>query len=497
MRLFQRKARSRGRLKRSVRSCVEVVRDSCGVYGKIADGIRARGTVRRTVVDMLLVLLISAALAYFCNIKEGGLDLYMTTFLPMMGVLAAIFLFTEALGCNRKIALSTAFLILTGVAIQIVLRLPVSGDTADAARDLVLYAAISALFAVAVLPLLCALTSGRLGTRGIVLFLDLMMIGMYLFLLVFGRTHNGTTAWIGFGGMEFQLTEAIKVIAMLTMALAFRDRELDGKKRLWLAVVTLGINGVFLLIVNELGTLCVLGVVFFAVGASFLPEIRRLLVIVAGLVAAATMVLLVCRFCYQMKYPDTETMEAMPVGEAVDLCARIYGKFELRMDLLLNPDSVDPNGGGYQIRKARESMVLSKWLGSAAEVAIPVAESDYVFCYLILKMGVAFGIAVLLILLSMFLTAVRECLRNPIGAEGAVGYAFMLGIVVQALLAAASATGYFLTVGVPFAFLADGGSATLTNYTMVIFVLYTTRLRYTPIIHGRTKKLERKEQTNE
>ena len=487
MRLFQRKAKQPGRLKRLVRSSLEILRDSCGVYDQIAVGIRSGGTARRTAGDMILVFLISIALACFCNIKEGGPDLYMETFLPMMGVLTIIILFTEALGCSRQIALSVAVLILTGVTIQIVLRLPVSGDTADAARDLVLYAMISILFAIAVLPIMCAVTSGRMDTRRTVQFLNLMMIGMYLFLLAFGRTHNGTTAWIGIGGMEFQLTEAIKVVAMLNMALAFQDRTMEGNRRLRLAVITLGINGVFLLAVNELGTLCVLGVVFFALGVSFLPKLRRLMVIVIGLAAAAALVLLVCRYCYLMKYPDPETMEAADVNGVVDLCARIYGKFELRMDLLLDPDSVDPNNGGYQIRKARESMVLSKWLGSAAEVAIPVAESDYVFCYLILKMGVVFGVTVLILLLSMLLTAVRECLRNPIGAEGAVGYAFMLGIVVQALLAAASSTGYFLTVGVPFAFLANGGSATLTNYAMVIFVLYATRLRYTPVVNRKTR----------
>jgi cell division protein FtsW (lipid II flippase) len=89
-------------------------------------------------------------------------------------------------------------------------------------------------------------------------------------------------------------------------------------------------------------------------------------------------------------------------------------------------------------------------------------------------MGVVFGILVLLILLNMLVTGAVGCLRNTNSGEAAVGLAFLFGIVVQSVIAAASATGYFITIGLPFAFLAEGGTATLTNYTMAVFILYVT-----------------------
>ena len=443
--------------------------------------------------DMGLLLLVSIALACFCVTKNGGMDLYMSTFLPMLCVLTVLFVFTEALDSSRTITFCTSILILTGLTLQILLMLPAKEGQTLSAFGLVAHNVIALIFAAGALPVirwLLAEVTGKNLTRILVAF----MVCLYLALFILGTTHNSTRAWISVGSFEFQVTEVIKVVALISFAVVFVNPALPHRARLDQALGILFLNAVFLLMINELGTLCVLGVSYILMAVVYQPSLKRLAVTITLGVLAAAMVLSLCFLCFQAKYPpQEETEETISVTEAAEteseveegiqlnpigeLGAKIYRKFQLRMELVLNPDSVDPDAGGYQARKAKESLVLSNWFGSALEVAIPVAKSDYIFCYLLLKMGVCFGIAVLLMLLCILLSAFQGCLQTDSPLEGAVGLAFVFAIVAQALIAAASSTGYFITVGLPFAFLADGGSAMLTNYTMIFYLIYAVRRR--------------------
>lgn len=176
----------------------------------------------RVAADLVLMALVSAALACFCVTKEGGLDLYMSTFLPMLGVLALFFVFTESLGSSRTFTFSVALLILTGLTLQILLMLPADPGQIVSAGTQVTHGVVSMVFAMAVLPVLrWMLTDVR---RGLLIWaLCAVMAAMYVFLLVFGESYNSTRAWISLGGFSFQMTEAIKVIALITFGLIFTD----------------------------------------------------------------------------------------------------------------------------------------------------------------------------------------------------------------------------------------------------------------------------------
>ena len=160
--------------------------------------------------------------------------------------------------------------------------------------------------------------------------------------------------------------------------------------------------------------------------------------------------------------------------KAISLGDKIWRKFKLRVDLVLHPDTVDPLDGGYQTAKAQNALSLSTALGSRYEVDIPVVQSDYIFTFLVLKMGVVYALIVLMAMLLMLVTGLQGCLANPKSAVAAVGVAFTLGMVIQSLIAAASATGAFIVIGLPFSFLSDGGTAAVTNYMMAVFIIYAT-----------------------
>lgn len=437
-------------------------------------GLLRRSALSQLAADAAILICMSICMAFLCAYKEGGLDLYMSAFLPMFAVLLLMFALTEALGASRLFTFIVSLLILTGIALQTLLKLPAPENVTPSNTGLVLYAIISVVFALLSLPVLVLLTrcaSRQTAAR----ILNECILLVYLFLLVFGRYVNQTKAWIYVGSHSFQMTEVTKALSLLAFALEFTCEELSPNQRLRRGMITLLLNLVFLLIINEFGTLCVILAGFVFMAFLYLPSLVR--VLRASLVMGVLIVvmLLGCRACYNAQARQRELRPDKPVSSAVAQGARIYSKFKLRTDLIFHPESVDANNGGYQSTRARNAILLSDWLGSSHEVYIPVVESDYIFDYLLLRMGVLFGILVLLLMLGLFLDASLYCLRNPCASEAAAGTVLAFCLAFQSILAAASATGQFFTVGIPFAFLAHGGSSALVNYTMVIFILYTMR----------------------
>ena len=114
--------------------------------------------------------------------------------------------------------------------------------------------------------------------------LGLAVVGIYAVLFVFGKEVAGTTAWLIVGGFSFQLTELTKVMTLLFYGLVFTDQDLTPDKRLVLTLIILAVNGVALLLLNELGTLCILGLAFFLMGWIYLPDVRKLVALALVLV---------------------------------------------------------------------------------------------------------------------------------------------------------------------------------------------------------------------
>lgn len=490
-------------------SVPDALRRNGQAYVGLLKGAFSKRIIGSVAADMVLVALVSLAMAYYCSAKQGGLDLYMSTFIPLLGVMLLVFWFTETMGSSRVIAFSAALLIFIGMGLQILLKLP--AEDPAAASELVIYALVSVvlgLLAVPVIRLFCC----ELRRDQAVFILNMLVVGVYLVLVAAGKEVNGTKAWLVIGGRSFQLTEVAKTLSCAIFALQFTDETVRVKgeatevrrsdRRLWNALVTLGINGVFLLWINELGTLCVLGLVFFVLAMTYLSSVKKLIAMVLVCCILVAIVLAGCYLCYNIKNPaesaepaettqtvqtdsgdETGQAEEKQHGRIVNLGARIYKKFKIRMDLMFAPETVDPYNEGYQTMRARAALLMAGWLGSAYEVSVPVVSSDFIFAYLVMKMGVLFGMLVILLVLAMLCIGTLGCLRNRIHAEASVGFAFLLAITLQSLVAAASASGLFVMIGMPFAFLAEGGSASVMNYVMLMYILYVNRSRQAASAH--------------
>lgn len=505
------------RMKSIVEFWCEEIGSNYRVLGQI--GGRIKEKIVPSIGDMILVIIFSVVMAFFCTYSEDGVDTYMTTFMTMMYVMFALVLFSQCVGGSKKIYLPCCLMILCGIALAVLLSLsPMAAipanliEKAEETVDLQKIAIILALVAFPLIRMVC-----RTERRGTVLIiLNLAIIACYLALFVVGKEINGARNWIYIGGFSIQVSEITKVLSIAAFALTLTYDDMpDGKwtaeyKRLTWATITMAINGVFLLVCNEFGTLILLCAVYVVLGVIYQKKLDWLICYVTVAMICAVIGMLFCKDLYSItpKKPVQKITVVADAGETfayqkenVELLkktekekirepelemsplikygGKIYKKFQDRVSILydkeLQEDDEYLQNEGYQWKKAHDALMLSEWFGSPYDVAVPVARSDFIFNYLMVRMGMVAGFAILLLLLYMLCEGAVLCLRNPFTGEASVALAFLFAMVVQAVIAAASATGNFMIVGIPFPFLAYGGSAAMMNYSMLTFIIYATR----------------------
>lgn len=480
------------------------------VYGDVLRRCTRRENVIATISEMVLVIGASIGMAFFCNYSIGGVDLYLTTFMTLVYVLLVVVLFARCVDGARGIYLPCCVMILCGIALATLLYLSpmraVAANHIGKPDETVGFQKIALVLGLLAFPMVrMACRSGKRG--GWIFLLNVAIFGLYGALFVFGKEINGARNWISLGGYSFQVSEVTKVLTVAAMALTLTAESWSEEKRFVWATATMAVNGGFLLICNEFGTLLVLCVVYVCLCLVYQTKLKGLICVIILFSILAGIFLAVAHRCYDltpkkapMAAPVTAATEKKPSfdkhheytevelwepvekedkpAEETELYIKVggyYKKFQDRFLVFLDSEAVDPNKEGYQWKMAREALVISDWMGSPYDVAVPVARSDFIFSYLIVRLGMLFGFGILLLLAVMACVGTIRSLQNIWPGEAAVSFGFVMAMVSQSLIAAASATGNFAIVGIPFAFLAYGGSATMMNYVMMFFVIYATR----------------------
>ena len=458
--------------------------------------------IRGLIVNCLAVVLIALVVSLLCSLKEGGMDLYLSVMLPFIVICLFQFAVTTLYDSSVPYTVLTVILIFLGASLQIMLLLPV--EDSSGAFKLAIFAGIGTVAGLIGVPLLYYICNYMNKRFAAVLMLCVAAL-LYLVLLVAAPNISGTRAWLVIGSVSFQLTEVTKVLAVITFACIFTDDSITPFRRLIYAVAALGVHGVGLVLVNELGTLVVISIIFIVLGAAFLPSAKGLLaVVLAGALCVAAMIGFSWK-CYQIYYEtpaetavvestddsaevaavtptQEETVQAQkPHGilyeKVVGKAANIFYKIRTRFMLVIDPDSIDEYGEGYQAKMARKAMLVTGWLGTSDEYEqnVPVIESDYIFLYVLMKIGVIGAFIVLAMMIAMMMeTVIRVSLGGRV-TESATAIGFICCIVVQSVITAASSAGLIPTVGLTFAFLSDGGSATVMNYIMTYFIIFAMR----------------------
>jgi rod shape determining protein RodA len=279
---------------------------------------------------------------------------------------------------------------------------------------------------------------------------------------------NGARRWIPLGLFNLQPAEFAKVMVILLLAalLSPSNRDEVGKRQLsWSAVIRailiVALPAALVLFEPDLGTTLVFGfilfVMLFVAGATW----RQMLALVGAATAAVVLTL-------QRGW---------------------LAKYQLdRIQVLFNPDTVDPTGIGYTMEQSKRAIGSGQLFGRGlfAEGTqtsfeyVPEQETDFIFTAVAEQLGFVGGILVIaaFAVIVWRLLVIAANARDRFGALIATGLAAMM--VFHVFVNVGMTVGIMPVTGLPLPFLSAGGSFYLAM-TLSLGVANSVWLMRTPV----------------
>ncbi len=284
-------------------------------------------------------------------------------------------------------------------------------------------------------------------------FIYLALLGLLLYVLVFGTTAGGARRWISFGAFNLQPSEFAKVGVALVLAKFFGEnrRGAPTSGDLVMAGFLAGLPLILIAREPDLGTAVTLIPIYLGIGYVAGMRMRIL-----GVLAAVAIV-------------------AAPI--AWEYALKPYQKS--RVETFLDP-SLDPKGAGYQQIQAQITVGSGGLWGKGYRKGtqgqlrfLPVAHNDFIFSALAEEQGFA-GV---LFVLSLYLIVIWRSLEAARLAKDRLGAYLVMGVlssfIFQVIYNIAMSAGLLPVKGLTLPLLSYGGSsmiATLASFGLVLSV---------------------------
>lgn len=287
------------------------------------------------------------------------------------------------------------------------------------------------------------------------------LVGLALIALPFtplGTSVGGARIWVGLGPVTFQPGEFAKVaLAIFFAAYLVEKRELlamgswgvgrlriPDPKHLGPVLVAWGVSLLVMMYQTDLGS----SLLFFALFVTMLwvATARASYLAVGGTLFALGSV-----FAWTM-----------------------FDHVQRRVRVWLDPWA-DVAGEGYQIAQATFAVadggVVGTGLGLSGSIAIPVAETDFIFAVIAQELGLLGATAILVSFLLLVGSGLRTAIRadNPFDKLLATGLAALLG--VQAFIIIAGVTRVLPLTGITLPFVSYGGSSLLGSWLLLALLV--------------------------
>lgn len=291
-------------------------------------------------------------------------------------------------------------------------------------------------------------------------------LALSLFALVFSAATGGVRNWIHIGGLSVQTTEIMKVSYVLLAAILLGTREEPGRERIRAFFLVTGSFLFMLVLQGEFGTLLLLLAVFLILLFLFVPDLRIFWGTVLNLGFGIS--LLVAAGNHLIRVTSNGGKGVTNVFVRTFL--RHYSKVFNRFVYWLHPEK-DPLGLGYQLLRARESIVLGGWFGTASVTDLPVKTSDLVYPALICRCGMVFAILVFFVYIFMWLEGVRIAARKGDRFHRITAAGFVFLLFDQVLIIIAGSTGLCPLTGITLPFISSGGTSLTVCAVMIALTL--------------------------
>ncbi len=129
------------------------------------------------------------------------------------------------------------------------------------------------------------------------------------------------------------------------------------------------------------------------------------------------------------------------------------------------------DGGGYQVSQSLFAMGTGGYVGSGLAMGkadtIPVSESDFIFSAICEELGVLFGLALILVIISIFLSFVNIAMKSRKAFYKYIAFGYAAIYVVQSFLNLGGVTKFIPSTGVTLPLVSYGVSSVLS--TLIIF----------------------------
>jgi len=290
---------------------------------------------------------------------------------------------------------------------------------------------------------------------------NLMLLGLLMLILVLipgiGKTVNGSRRWVNLGIVTLQVSEIVKLFAIVYLAgylNRFKSKDVKDLRMFIVPMVILALMSVLLLLEPDFGSVSVMTATFL--GLLFLAEVRLFPFIVLFVVIAGLLALLAISSPYRLE--------------------RLIG--------FSNPWS-NPYGSGYQLTQSLIAFgrggIFGVGLGNSMQKLfyLPEAHTDFIFAVLGEELGLVGELALILLysvlIGRMFFVGYKKIEQNSMFV-GYLLYGLAICLSVQCMINIGVNIGLLPTKGLTLPFISYGGSSILVNCFIVGILLRATQL---------------------
>lgn len=327
----------------------------------------------------------------------------------------------------------------------------------------------------------------------------LLLVGLF----PFGTEILGQKNWYKFGGFTMQPVEFAKIGTSLMLAnyVSSPDFNLKNRKVLYTVLAIVGIPGVVVLMIPDVGSLLVffaflmalyreglsgwLFGIIFIFAAVFLVSIavNPLYVTIAILIIAAIYVflnlykiqgnvmliigiVLTVGVLSGLSYSSTYVLSKLPKHQRE------------RIEVLYKGEKAFRDTSGYNLLYSKTAIGSGGMMGKGYKQGsvtqgkfVPEQETDYIFCTVGEEWGFL-GSAILILCYSVFIGRIYYLAENQKSTFNRVfGYCFASILLIHFAINLGMVMGLFPTVGIPLPFFSYGGSSLLA-FSIMTFIFF-------------------------
>ena len=319
----------------------------------------------------------------------------------------------------------------------------------------------------------------------------LASMALLVIALVFGREVSGARSWVYLGPFGFQSSELAKVGTLLMAAFILSSRKGSIESTALPMVGVLVLPAILVILQNDLGTALVFvglipilwlwaGIRLRVVGLLIIFPIAGYLTILDWTIALGFTAVVGIIAWFTTRSPAWVAMGVLAgvitLGVASFALNAVFQPHQVaRIESFLNPEADEYRAGvGFHLVQSKAALGSGGWFGEGHMKGsqtqgryIPEQSTDFVFSVIGEEWGFVGSVLVLLLFAILMLRLVRLAreIEHPFGSIVAAGTAgiFLIHISVNIGMV----LGLLPVIGIPLPFLSYGGSALLTNTTLM------------------------------